>query len=559
MAKKGAVKSSSSSSSESNTGLIVTLVIFILLTLGLGVTTYFGYAGQEDLRKAANDANAKAKAAETKAREEEAQKLALRIGTGIDDSADKTAFSGMKSSANNAVSAQIAKFNERFSALARELAKDPEMVARFPKIKELATAKWDVQGNDTPPKSYLGLLDEVSKAFQGQVARQQSEKVQAEEERKRLTDEIQNLQGSLQKAQAAIKDANDKTLAEQNKKSEAFDLGSAQIKKLSEQVQQVTNEKQNLDAEKTAEIKRLESKLESLNKVRDQFKSRVGPILENLEKIKTSRPEIRELAELHELLLKQFETVQSLANDVPKGSIVKIDRVTGLVYVNLGSADYVRPGVTFSVLPSGATGKAAAARERKGAVEIVSVLEPHLSSATVVDATNPVRDPLLPGDLLFNPAWNPTLREHVAIAGIIDINGDGIDDTQELIRALEKQGVVVDAYLDLKERAIKGPGITEKTTYLLVGEKPILPPNVQLENSPLTQAALDVIARMEEMRTKAKDLGAQPVAYRRFLTLIGYKLPKVTENTAVSASTYLRGSTAKNAPKGESAKDEHPK
>lgn len=560
MAKKGVVKSSSSSgSSESNTGLIVTLVVFILLALGLGVTTYFGYAGQEDLRKAASDANNKAKAAEAKARDEEAQKLALRLASGLGDDTDKTAFSGIKSSANTAVSAQIAKFNDRFAVLARELAKDEQLAGIYPKIKELAAAKWDSAGNDTPPKSYLGLLDEVTKAFKAQVARQQAERVAADEERKRLTDEIQNLQGSLQKAQAAIKEANDKVVAEQNKKSEAFESGSAQIKKLSEQVQQVTNEKQNLDAEKTAEIERLKAKLDSQNKMRDQFKSRVGPILENLEKIKISRPEIRELADLHELLLKQFETVQSLSNDASKGSIVKIDRATGLVYVNLGSADYIRPGITFSVLPAGATGRTAAARERKGAIEIVTVLEPHLSTATVVDATNPVRDPLLPGDLLFNAAWNPTQREHVAIAGIIDINGDGIDDTQDLIRALERQGVVVDAWLDLKERAIKGPGITEKTTYLLVGEKPILPPNVQLENNPLSQAALDIIGRMEEMHKKTKDLGGLPVAYRRFLTQIGYKLPKVPENNPVSASTYLRGLTPKNAPKGGTTQSDLPK
>ena len=42
-------------------------------------------------------------------------------------------------------------------------------------------------------------------------------------------------------------------------------------------------------------------------------------------------------------------------------------------------------------------------------------------------------------------------------------------------RAREKQGVVVDAWLDLKDRAIKGPGMTERTTYLIVGERPIIP------------------------------------------------------------------------------------
>ena len=101
-------------------------------------------------------------------------------------------------------------------------------------------------------------------------------------------------------------------------------------------------------------------------KVRDQFKSRVGPILEKLDKIKLERPEIRELAELHELLLKQFESAISIANEIAKGSIIKMDRVNNLAYVNLGRADNVRPGVTFAVLPAGSTGKAAASSRTQG-------------------------------------------------------------------------------------------------------------------------------------------------------------------------------------------------
>src|SRR5262245_63480199 len=98
MAKKGGGKSTSSggSGSESNTGLVVSLVVFILLTIGLGVTTYLGYAGQEDYRKQARDADTKATAAETKARSEETQKLALRIALGIAEPADVTAFNQNK-------------------------------------------------------------------------------------------------------------------------------------------------------------------------------------------------------------------------------------------------------------------------------------------------------------------------------------------------------------------------------------------------------------------------------------------------------------------------------
>ena len=67
-----------------------------------------------------------------------------------------------------------------------------------------------------------------------------------------------------------------------------------------------------------------------------------------------------------------------------------------------------------------------------------------------------------------------------------------------------------------------------------------------------------MLARMEEMRNKAREFGAQPVNYRRFLSMIGHKLPKVTDST-ISASTYLRGLSPKNVLRDDSAREEKPK
>ena len=47
------------------------------------------------------------------------------------------------------------------------------------------------------------------------------------------------------------------------------------------------------------------------------------------------------------------------------------------------------------------------------------------------------------------------MREHVAIIGLIDLMGDGKDNTAELVRNLTRQGIIVDAYLDLKDKTLK--------------------------------------------------------------------------------------------------------
>jgi hypothetical protein len=145
----------------------------------------------------------------------------------------------------------------------------------------------------------------------------------------------------------------------------------------------------------------------------------------------------------------------------------------------------------------------------------------------------------------------------VAIAGIIDLNGDGVDDTPDLIRTLDKQGITVDAWLDLRDRTVKGPGMTEKTTYLILGEKPVLPPNVIPGSNAVADAATEVLGKIEEMKAKARDLGAEQVQYRRFLSLIGYRLPRQMQPADYSQSSYLRHA-ASTMKKPDQEKEEKP-
>jgi len=123
--------------------------------------------------------------------------------------------------------------------------------------------------------------------------------------------------------------------------------------------------------------------VETSRKVRQQYAEKIGPLLEKLDQVRLSRPEVRELGELHDLMVRVLQGAESVVNDTPKGAIVRVGQDRERVYINLGSADNVKPGLSFSVLPAGSTGRAGAAAARKGAVEVIAVLEPHLSVAKV--------------------------------------------------------------------------------------------------------------------------------------------------------------------------------
>src|SRR5262249_21369823 len=111
-----------------------------------------------------------------------------------------------------------------------------------------------------------------------------------------------------------------------------------------------------------------------------------------------------------ELKVKKLEEkipqVDLLAYDKPKGKITRVDSTSTTAYINLGTADLVRPGLTFSIF---GIGQYRANAERKASIEVINVIGDHLSSARVTEIRNAARDPILTGDELYNPAWSPGL------------------------------------------------------------------------------------------------------------------------------------------------------
>jgi hypothetical protein len=525
---------------SSNTGLIVALVFFVLLSIGLGVGTYMGYGGKSEADKTAKTASDKAAASDKKAEEAEARRLAVKIAAGVEDPADKARFAGLKGTYAAAIDGDVGQIYTQAAT----------------KLNMRDLPRWNPAATDQPTKTIVNVAEDLQKATATAAGKEKAAADELAKERDSYKAAVEDLQAKLKTAQDNLAKANQAVVSEQTAKFAGSNDKDEKIKQLSEQVQQLTLDLKDEQVRKDREIKKLQEQVSTAASVRRALSEKYGPILERLDQVRNARPELRDLSDLHDLLSNALMGEQSIVNDTPKGSIVKAG--SGQVYINLGSADNVHTGLTFSVLPAGSTGRGAAGKPRKGAVEVVSVLEPHLSAAKVVEANNPARDPLLAGDLLFNPAWSPTQPEHVAIAGIIDLTGSGVDGTPDLVRALEKQGVVVDAWLDLKDRTIKGPGMNERTSSLIKGERPIIPSNAALEGNPLTQAATDIIGKITEMEQKAQTLGVQPVPYRRFLSLVGYKLPRSTQPADYSSSSYLRGTNTPKLP-GEKDKDKDDK
>jgi len=84
---------------------------------------------------------------------------------------------------------------------------------------------------------------------------------------------------------------------------------------------------------------------------------------------------------------------------VPDGQIIRSNRKSGAVWINIGQADGLRRHVTFGVV--GADKPVRRYTPTKAHIEVVKLLGPHFAECRILD--DEITDPLVPGDKIVAP------------------------------------------------------------------------------------------------------------------------------------------------------------
>jgi hypothetical protein len=214
-----------------------------------------------------------------------------------------------------------------------------------------------------------------------------------------------------------------------------------------------------------------------------------------------------DLGEVKKLLeaKNQQEAAQAKANEVPDGKINWVNQRTRVVWINAGSEDGLRPQTAFSVFP--ATAANPRESERKGKIEVTRIMDAHQAEARILE--DDLSDPLMPGDRIFSPTWEPGRPEHFALAGFMDIDGDGASDRDRIRTLITMNGGVIDE--EVADDGTRSGKMTVNTKYLVRGEEP-----KAVEGS----AGL---AGWNEIIGEAQTLGTKMMPVKEFLDYMGYE------------------------------------
>jgi hypothetical protein len=502
----------------SNLGLIITLVFFVLSTVILGVTTYMGYSDQEAKEKAKSEAEKKAQVAEQ-------DKSWYRDQARIYESyAFGTQAPGVD--ATEVARAKSQLDGDQLSSAANQKDKDhfKKQVAKLN-----AMGAWDANKSTSPSQTLENKVQSLNQQIEGlraelkkardSVARANREK---EEELGNAAKEIGSLKNALADLKAKantdrqtdLKDLADKRAEVNKENQQANDLR----KKLDDTAKELDKQNRRMKT-MTADLAKTKKDLREANTKAEEYQTRLAALYEK------SGQDPRAV-EASTLDARAAEVLKEWRRD---WRIVDMDRAGKMPYINLGSADALTPQITFSVHAAGLDGRLNPVA--KGTVEVVRVIGSHLAQARVTSVKDAKKDPIVKGDRLFNPTWDPSRKRHVAIAGAADLGGEGYDNTEDLRKLLTRQGVVLDAYIDTKDDKqpkVAGKGITIHTDYLILAD------SLEGVNHPKARdkeysARFDKLVR--DMRETAATTGVTIITLRKYLDMIGYRAPKVLGNT----------------------------
>jgi hypothetical protein len=211
-----------------------------------------------------------------------------------------------------------------------------------------------------------------------------------------------------------------------------------------------------------------------------------------------------QLEKKHEALVAKANESKTQTFEVPDGKIVDISPREQLVWINLGHADNIRRQVKFSVHEHGTSNVMTS--HHKGSIEVIKVVGEHMSEARIVEEDT--TDPILRGDVIYSPTWTPGRQLRFALAGFMDIDGDGKSDRKEVRNLILSHNGLIDA--DVDELGNRHGQLSIDTKYLVLGDRPT------------EKTATEALAQYSAIQDQAHQLGVEKIPLAKLLDMMGY-------------------------------------
>lgn len=335
-------------------------------------------------------------------------------------------------------------------------------------------ALYDSSYADTDPKNYRTLVTHMEEAALARASRAAA----AEQREQQALTEKQTAEEQAKQQIAAADEKFNTLVSTYQKARDGFNTDLARV----------NAERQQLAATLGTKDQEITAAKSQLSIARDQYTA-----------------QIKLLEDAKEALLNQKREREQTNFEVAHGRITYVNPSERIVWINLGLGDGLQRHTSFSVYDQNVSEYSP--DNVKGSIEVTKLIDRHLAEARILNEE--YSNPIVQGDLIYTPAWQPGMFLHFAVAGVIDIDGDGIEDKELLRNIIYANGGVIDSEVDA-EGNVTGQ-MTVNTRYLIRGEPPT------------EKAGQQALAAYTDLYDRASLLGIELMPLPRFLALMGYK------------------------------------
>lgn len=311
-------------------------------------------------------------------------------------------------------------------------------------------------------------------------------------------EENRNLALNEAEAKKSVKELQEKMLALEAQKQEQVNQYETKMKESADKLASETNNFKQQYGKVNQEKDKLANDFRKLQETHDENMAQAAQTKAALTK------KVADLERSVDLIKRQLPGKDPFAQPAD-GTVAWVNQREQRVWIDLGSADGLRPQITFSVYAVGQPDAEQAVK--KASIEVVRILDDHMAEAKVTGDDN--KNPLMPGDKIYSPVWEPGRTVGFAIAGFIDIDGDGKSDLEQLKRIITASGGKVDVAPNNKGEK-EGQAQVE-TRFLILGTRP----------EDAYRSAW--VKSWTEISNEANQLGIETVPLQEFLTLMGWK------------------------------------
>ncbi|MEZ6034126.1 MAG: hypothetical protein R3C17_13610 [Planctomycetaceae bacterium] len=277
----------------------------------------------------------------------------------------------------------------------------------------------------------------------------------------------------------------------------------------------------------SAREKQIDELKASLRDQQDQYTTLETQSSRQIEELEN---DIREKRDALIVLTQRAREQEDLSFERADGRLVFVDQASLEGSIDLGRRDELRVGTTFSVYKQNNSGVGRRSNEDiKGKIEVIKITGDHSAVVRIVEQLPGY--PVAADDPIYSPIFASGQKLEIAVAGLLDFDGNPGGDRDEFIRLvnganaritiqISDEGLLVDQNkAELTEADPVGTLITEKTRFLIIGD---------LGEGNLTKDTVKqaVYQKMQQHASKMKNAalnhGVHVISLSSFLEYIGY-------------------------------------